>query len=70
MDDATRERRASVDEIAKYLGIKRHMVYGWIERKNMPAHRLGSLWKSRKEDVVDWIRDGQATGPNVSRKPR
>ena len=41
----------SVDEIAAYLGIKRDTVYKRIAEKQMPAHRMGRLWKFRKEDV-------------------
>ena len=43
------DRWLSVDEIATYLGIKRDTVYKWIGDKNMPAHRVGRLWKFRKE---------------------
>jgi excisionase family DNA binding protein len=70
MNDITSDRWLSVDEIAGYLGIKRDTVYKWIERKNMPAHKLGSLWKFKKEEVDDWVRDGKAAGPDVARKPR
>lgn len=51
MDD----RWLSVDEIAAYLGIKRDTVYKWIERKNLPAIKLGRLWKFRREQVDLWV---------------
>ena len=54
------DRWLSVEEIADYLGIKRDTDYKWIERKKMPAHKVGSLWKFRKEEVDDWVRTGQA----------
>jgi excisionase family DNA binding protein len=43
MDD----RWLSVEEIAEYLGINRDTVCKWIERKKMPAHKVGRLWKFR-----------------------
>lgn len=52
------DRWLSVDEIAAYLGIKRDTVYKWIERRNMPAHKAGRLWKFRKEEVDRWVRQG------------
>jgi excisionase family DNA binding protein len=55
------DRWLSVDEIAAYLGIKRDTVYKWIGDKNMPAHRVGRLWKFRKEEVDDWVRSGGAS---------
>jgi excisionase family DNA binding protein len=69
MNDVTSDRWLSVDEIAAYLGVKRYTIYKWIERKNMPAHKLGSLWKFRKDDVDKWIKSGQASGAEQSPKP-
>ncbi len=54
------DRWLSVDEIAKYLGVSRDTVYKWIERKALPAHKLGRLWKFRIHEVDDWVRAGQA----------
>jgi excisionase family DNA binding protein len=54
------DRWLSVDEIAAYLGIKRDTVYKWIAEKQMPAHRMGRLWKFRKEEVDEWVKTGGA----------
>ena len=54
------DRWFSVDEIAAYLGIKRDTVYNWIAEKRMPAHRMGRLWKFRKDEVDEWVRSGGA----------
>lgn len=54
------ERWLSVDEIAEYLGIAKDTVYSWISGKGMPAHRLGRLWKFRREEVDAWIKSGGA----------
>ena len=54
------ERWLSVEEIATHLGIKRDTVYRWITEKQMPAHRMGRLWKFRKEEVDDWVKSGAA----------
>jgi excisionase family DNA binding protein len=54
------ERWLSVDEIAAYLGIKRDTVYKWISEKQMPAHRMGRLWKFRKDEVDEWVKTGGA----------
>ena len=49
------DRWLSVDEIGQYLGVKRDTVYKWTSEKNMPAHRMGRLWKFKKDEV-----DGRA----------
>lgn len=54
--DATLEDRwYSVDEISHYLGVKRDTVYKWINRRGMPAHKLGRLWKFKKTEVDEWV---------------
>ena len=55
-----RDRWLSVDEIAEYLGVKRDTIYKWIDRKGIPAHKVGRLWKFRKDGVDEWIRSGKA----------
>ena len=54
------DRWLSVDEIAAHLGVKRDTVYKWIDRKGMPAHKAGRLWKFRRDEVDEWIRSGGA----------
>jgi len=54
------DRWLSVDEIAVYLGIKRETIYKWLAEKSMPAHKLGKLWKFRKDEVDEWLRSGEA----------
>lgn len=69
MTNAIDDRWLSVEEIAVYLGVKRDTVYKWIDRKNMPAHKLGILWKFRKDEVDAWVRSG-AAAENGRKKPR
>ncbi len=70
MNDLITDRWLSVDEIAGYLGVKRDTIYTWIERKIKPAHKVGSLWKFRRDEIDEWFRAGKAAGSNVSHKPR
>ncbi|MDZ7695902.1 MAG: helix-turn-helix domain-containing protein [Deltaproteobacteria bacterium] len=50
------DRWLSVDEIAVYLGIKRDTVYRWISERYLPGHKIGRLWKFRKEEIDDWVK--------------
>jgi len=58
------DRWLSVDEIGDYLGIKRDTVYKWISEKGMPAHKIGRLWKFKKDEVDEWVREGKAGETN------
>lgn len=49
------DRWLSVDEVAGYVGVKRDTIYKWIDRRHMPAHKVGRLWKFRKHEVDDWV---------------
>ena len=53
------DRWLSVDEIAVYLGVKRDTVYKWIERKSMPVHKVGRLWKFRRSEADEWVTSGR-----------
>ena len=33
-------------------------VYRWIGGWGLPAHRVGKLWKFKKDEVDDWVRSG------------
>ena len=58
------DRWLSVDEIGGYLGSKWDTVYKWISEKNMPAYRIGRLWKFKVGEVDDWVRFGKAFEAN------
>ena len=66
----TEDRWLSVDEIAVYLGIGRDTVYKWIDDRKMPAHKVGRLWKFRKEEVDGWVRGASSGIANRSRAKR
>ncbi|OQB95227.1 MAG: Helix-turn-helix domain protein [Verrucomicrobia bacterium ADurb.Bin118] len=52
------ERWLSVGEIAAHLGINRDTVYKWIDRKRMPAHKVGRLWKFKASQIDQWVEAG------------
>jgi excisionase family DNA binding protein len=60
MEHAMTERWVSVEQIAEHLGVTRDSIYRWIDRKRLPAHRVGRLWKFKASEVDDWVRAGGA----------
>lgn len=50
----------SVDDVARHLGVAKDSIYRWIERRKLPAHRIGRLWKFKLSEVDDWVRAGGA----------
>ena len=60
MTESDHVRWLSVDEIAEHLGVKPDTVYKWLDRKKMPGHKVGRLWKFKIEEVDDWVKSGAA----------
>ena len=60
------DRWLSVDEITEYLGVSRDTVYNWIATRAMPAHRVGRLWKFKKEAVDAWVESGGANAVDAT----
>lgn len=61
------ESWASVDETAKHLGIRKETLYRWIEKRALPAFRVGRHWKFKLSEVDTWVRDGGAAGDSDGR---
>lgn len=54
------DRWLSISEICKHLGVSNDTVYKWIDKHEMPAHRMGRLWKFKKKQVDAWVEAGGA----------
>lgn len=67
--DRMEDRWLSVDEITEYLGVSRDTVYNWIAARAMPAHRVGRLWKFKKEAVDAWVQSGGADAAEAAPEP-
>ncbi len=62
----TTEPWVAVEDVAKHLGVAKDSVYRWIETKELPAHRVGRLWKFRLTEIDDWVRAGGADAHDAS----
>jgi excisionase family DNA binding protein len=46
--------------IGKYLSVSRETVLQYINKKSMPAHKLGRQWRFKISEVDEWLRSGNA----------
>ena len=46
--------------IEKYLSVSRETVLQYINKKGMPAHKLGRQWRFKISEVDEWLRSGTA----------
>jgi excisionase family DNA binding protein len=47
-------------DVARHLGVVKDTVYRWRERKGLPAHKIGRLWKFQISAIDEWVRAGGA----------
>jgi len=63
------DRWLSVDEIALHLGVSRDTIYRWLDSQDLPAHKIGRLWKFQKAEVDEWVKsDGEIIGKSKRKK--
>ncbi len=57
----------SVEEVAAHLSVAKDSIHRWNERKGLPVHRVGRLWKFKLSEVDDWVRGGLADVDRATR---
>ena len=58
------EKWSTLKEVQEYLGVGRETILQWIAKRNMPAYKVGRLWKFKLSEVDIWIRSGGASDDN------
>lgn len=56
MDD----KWCNLEEIAGYLGVTKDTVRNWIKKTDIPAHKIGKLWKFKKSEIDEWVKSGKS----------
>ena len=54
-------RWLSVDEVPAYLGVGRETIYSWIDKRDLPAHRVGRFWEIKTPEVDACGKSGKMT---------
>ena len=54
------EKWVTLKDVQSYLCVGRDTILQWIAKRNMPAYKVGRLWKFKLSEVDDWIRSGGA----------
>ena len=60
MNDNNIEKWVTLKEIQAYLGVGRETILQWIAKRNMPAYKMGRLWKFKKSELDVWIQSGNS----------
>ena len=49
-----------LEETANYLGVRPATVRTWIKTKELPAHKIGKLWKFKRSEIDEWVDSGKS----------
>ncbi len=59
------ERLMSVHEMAEYLNVNISTIYMWSQKGQMPALKIGNLWRYRRSEIDAWLNERRS--PRVER---
>lgn len=54
------EKWSSLEETAEYLGVTKDTIRSWIKKTDIPAHKVGRLWKFKLSEVDEWVKSGKS----------
>ncbi len=51
----------TIEEVAKYLRVSECTVYDWAQKGEIPAGKIGTVWRFKREDIEQWV-DAKLSG--------
>ena len=49
-----------IDQAASYMGVSKETIRSWIKKTDIPAHKIGKLWKFKRSELAAWIKSGRS----------
>lgn len=47
----------TLEEVAKYFKVSKDSIYRLAQRREIPASKLGNLWRFRKTEIDEWMKN-------------
>jgi PTS system nitrogen regulatory IIA component len=54
------EEILTIEEVAKFLKVSERTVYEWAQKGDIPSGKIGTVWRFKKSDIINWINDKMA----------
>jgi len=58
LDDAI----LTIEEVAQYLRVSERTVYEWAQKGEMPAGKIGTVWRFKKSEISRWVNERLSAG--------
>ena len=57
----------TIEEVAKYLRVSDRTVYDWAQKGEIPAGKIGTVWRFKKSEVEKWVNERLSSSSNTKR---
>lgn len=47
----------TIEEVAKYLRVSERTVYDWAQKGEIPAGKIGTVWRFKKTEIEKWVNE-------------
>jgi PTS system nitrogen regulatory IIA component len=51
----------TLGEVAKYLKVSERTVYEWAQKGEIPAGKIGTVWRFKKSELEEWVNERLST---------
>ena len=52
----------TIEEVAQYLRVSERTVYEWAQKGEMPAGKIGTVWRFKKSEIMRWVNERLSAG--------
>ena len=54
------ENWIGIEEASQHLGVTKDTIRNWIKKRDIPAHKVGKLWKFKRSELDAWVKSGRS----------
>jgi excisionase family DNA binding protein len=62
------EKWSSVEEVAEHLQVHKDTIRLWIKKGDIPARKVGRLWRFKISEIDEWVQSGKSSDINKGDK--
>ncbi|MGF7108882.1 PTS sugar transporter subunit IIA [Treponema pedis] len=60
----------TIEEVAKYLRVSDRTVYEWAQKGEIPAGKIGTVWRFKRDEIENWVDERLASSKKAAPKNR
>ena len=57
----------TIEEVATYLRVSERTVYDWAQKGEIPAGKIGTVWRFKKSEVENWVNERLSSTSNTKK---